>query len=406
MQPSSSLLGPSHAWRGEHDGEQRGRTISKRTQLTAKGTDTSENGPIQDASAFDEIGESLPHGAAPAQKQGAAHRQRYAHRQPVTHKQRLAYDQDPASEAAAFAAPPDALPAAPNTPILIGSAPPPNEGTTLDLTLYGKVIWRFKWLIALGVILGAGAAYLMMTNAIGAKNYSSDADVFITQHGFTWGASGQPASSASSTTGQVGSTQSGGGGNAAFNHQIQSPYAPGVDSQQLSSLASLYAQLASGSALKQLLPASYRRLLLSATPAAQLTVNSVAATEYATPAVLPIVSFSATAHSPAVATGLVASATRAFQRLVAEQQTSVEPGNPVIAQIVQGATRPKLISHQSKALPAMVFLVFVCGAFGLALVLENIRPRKKRGRRARRTRAQEHPAAEAAAGSRYDRDWP
>lgn len=249
----------------------------------------------------------------------------------------------------------------------------------MDLGLYGRVIWRFKWLMALGLIIGVGGAYLLYEG--GAKSYSSHTQVFITQSGFTWGASGQVRASSGAGT----SPTPAGGTSAGASSSVLSPYVPGVDPQRLSSLASLYAQLASGSAVRAMLPAAYRNMLLppSGEPTASLYASAVSATEYSTPAILPLVTFWATAPSPAVAVGLATAATDAFQRLVASQQAGVAPKSQVVAQVVQNATRATPVGHKSKSLPMLVFLAALIGSFGLALALENTHPRSS-GRSARR----------------------
>jgi hypothetical protein len=264
----------------------------------------------------------------------------------------------------------------------------------MDLRLYGRVMWRFKWVMALGLIIGTVGAYMLYK---GGGTYSSKAQVFITQSGFTWGSDGTTASptgaggsstgaSSSSTGASSSSTGAQSSSSGTGSSSGLSPYVPGVDPQRLSSLASLYAQLAGGSALRNMLPAAYREMLnpASGSPTATLSANQVAAAEFATPAVLPVITFWATGPSPSVATGLAAAATSAFERLLTQQQVAVAPQSRVVGQIVQSATPGKLSSHASKSLPIMVFLVGLLGAFGVSLALENTLPRRARYERKRR----------------------
>jgi hypothetical protein len=272
----------------------------------------------------------------------------------------------------------------------------------MDLGLYARVMWRFKWVMALGLILGIGGAY-MLYEGVGGGSYSSRAQIFITQPGFTWGSAGQPTQSSSS----AGSTAPGSNSSGTAS-SVLSPYVPGVDPQRLSSLASLYSQLAAGSALRSMLPATYQNMLNppSGSPMATLYASAVTAAEWANPAILPLLTFWATAPSPGLATGLAAAATTAFQRLVTTQQAQVAPRSRVVAQVVQTATPGTLTGHKSKSLPIMVFLAGVLGAFGLSLALENRRPhsaspkRKRRllrRKRGRSTTADAPLATEAAA---------
>lgn len=256
------------------------------------------------------------------------------------------------------------------------------DGSTMDLRLYARVMWRFKFVMALGLIIGIAGAYMLYEG--GGSAYKSRAQVFITQPGFTWGmASSVPSSSAN------GSSSAGSG-----NSSTVFPYVPGVDPQRLAALATLYAQLAGGSALRNLLPAVYRDMLkpTSGTPTATLSPNAVTASEFANPATLPLVTFWATAPTPGLATGLASAATDAFRRLVTQQQAAVALQSRVVAQVVQTATPGAVSGHKSKSLPIMVFMAGLLGAFGLSLVLENTRPRVA-GERKRKLGRRKHARA-------------
>ena len=274
-----------------------------------------------------------------------------------------------------FAPPPTALSPMGPAPTLApvppkALTPRSSDGSTMDISLYGRVLWRFKWVMLLGLVIGIGGAY-MLYKGTGGGTYASRAQVFITQEGFTWGSNGQVTSSAPS---------SGGG-----TQQNTSTYVPGVDPQRLSALASVYAQLASGTALRQMLPDTYRALLAPPTgnPTATLSINAVPATEYSNPAILPIISFWAYAPSPTLAAGLAASASAAFGSLVTQQQAAVPTQSRVVSQVIQSASPAQPTGHKSKSLPIMVFLAGLLGAFGLSLALENSRPRSASSKRRR-----------------------
>lgn len=264
------------------------------------------------------------------------------------------------------------------------------DGSTMDLGLYARVMWRFKWVMALGLIIGTAGAYMLYAG-VGGGSYSSHAQIFITQPGFTWGSIGQLTQSASgaSTSGASTSTTSTtatGSTSSGYGNSVISPYVPGVDPQRLSSLASLYSQLVDGSALRSMLPAAYQQMLNppSGSPTANLYASAVTAAEYANPAILPLVTVWASAPSPGVASGLATAATTAFQHLVSTQQVQVAQQSRVVAQVVQTATPGKQTGHKSKSLPIMFFLAGLLGAFGLSLVLENRRPRSTSSERTRR----------------------
>jgi hypothetical protein len=279
-----------------------------------------------------------------------------------------------------------------------------NDGSSMNLGLYARVIWRFKWVMALGLIVGVGGAYMLYKG--GGGSYSSRAQLFITQTGFTWGSNGEPRATSpdDSSPAGAGGTSTSTGTSSSGSGSVLSPYVPGVDPQRLSSLASLYAQLAGGSAVRTMLPVAYRDMLnpASGAPTATLSANAVTAAEYANPAILPLVTFWATGPSPSVASGLASAATDAFQRLVMSQQASVAPQSRVVAQVVQPATRARPAGHKSKSLPILIFMASVLGAFGLSLALENTRPRsasRERKRSLMRKRGHPVPAATPVAGS-------
>ena len=60
----------------------------------------------------------------------------------------------------------------------------------MNLRLYGRVMGRFKVIMALGLIIGVGGASVS-TRVLAAVPMPGRAQVFITQPGFTWGSSGR-----------------------------------------------------------------------------------------------------------------------------------------------------------------------------------------------------------------------
>jgi len=102
----------------------------------------------------------------------------------------------------------------------------------MDISLYGRVIWRFRWLVALGLILAIALSVLSIAKVSSHglsyrkhEIWQSSTTVLITQHGFIWGRSVVPPSQPGATTG------------------------PGW----LSGLAELYAQFANSDQVKALM---------------------------------------------------------------------------------------------------------------------------------------------------------
>ena len=70
----------------------------------------------------------------------------------------------------------------------------------MDLSLYGRVIWRFRWLVALGLILAIALSVLSIAKVSSHglsyrkhEIWQSSSTVLLTQHGFHLGARRRPS---------------------------------------------------------------------------------------------------------------------------------------------------------------------------------------------------------------------
>jgi DNA-binding CsgD family transcriptional regulator len=233
-------------------------------------------------------------------------------------------------------------------------APPAERpGTSIDLQRYWAVARRFRGLIIGGLAVGFLLAVLAYTSLGAAPRYRSTATVFITQPGFPAGRAVQQFLPGDQASGR--------------------PSVPVADTERLANLTSLYAQLAMSDPVR-------RRLTASEGSEGKVTVTAVPAPAYATPAILPLLRFSATAPSPGRAVALADAATGAFGVwLRGQQQASGIPDDRrVISQRVSGGSKPVQVAKRSVSLAVIVFLGFASGAFGLAMALENLRPRPDR----------------------------
>jgi capsular polysaccharide biosynthesis protein len=216
----------------------------------------------------------------------------------------------------------------------------------MDLALFLRVIWRFKFLVFGGVILAIALATfsLAKVSIVHGKpkltyrktlTYESGATVLITQRGFPWGSVSANASAAS----------------------------------RLTSLASFYAQLASSDAVKE-------RLHLQPGNTGGVTARPVVdmTTGYGLP--LPMLEIDGISTSPRGAVELTTSATRAFISYVAQQQQAAgtAPQNRVVLQVMNPAQAPVVVAPRKKTLPIMIFMLVLTAAVGLAFILENLRP--------------------------------
>jgi hypothetical protein len=226
----------------------------------------------------------------------------------------------------------------------------------MDLNLFGRVLWRFRYIVIPGLVLAVVLTALSVVkvdlrrHSISyrqSEQWVSYANVFVTQHGFPWGKINPnvPTSTAS-------------------NSNLQSS-----DPTRFSSLALLYAQLATGD--------SVQRIMLRSGPInGQVETAPVLPTAGSSTA-LPIISIAAIANSPRDAISLASRETDALIQYIAdEQQANAIPlGQRVDLQVVKAASQAHLFAGRKKTLPIVVFFTCVLAVVGFVLILENLRPR-------------------------------
>ncbi len=226
----------------------------------------------------------------------------------------------------------------------------------MDLARYARVLSRFRWLVAGGLALAVllTVASVATIGPHGLKwrhglRYRSQATVFITQPGFPWGRANDTY--------------------LPGNQRRNQPSTPVGDPQRMASLTGLYAQLAMTDPVRARLTGPGHRNV-------SLNVRAVAAPAYSTPAVLPLLRFTATAGSPSEAEALANTATVAFQSWLTRRQADakIQDNQRVIAEVVSSASTARAVTKHSKSLPVAIFLAVVAATLGLALALENLRP--------------------------------
>jgi hypothetical protein len=236
----------------------------------------------------------------------------------------------------------------------------------VDLPLYLRVLWRFRVLVALGVVIAIALA-LLATVRVGAtspylsyrqgQTFSSEARVFVTQQGFPWGyaapptvVAGTPADPAAAAK-LLGSKQF-------------------ADPTRFPSLAVLYAYLAMSDPVK--------RIMLRHGPVLGSVIASpVVSTQSGYGTTLPLVAISGTGSTPRDAVLLTIRATNAFKAFLQEQQArnGIPAQNRVLLTVITKADPPFLVKGRSKTLPVVVFVTALLGVVGLVFMLENMRPR-------------------------------
>ena len=231
----------------------------------------------------------------------------------------------------------------------------------MDLPLYGRVLWRFRLLVAMGVLLAIVLALLAVAkvNVTGSpaleyrqsELWVSRATILITEPKFPEGRSvfQQTIPPASDEKTQE--------------------YAPAfADPQRFINLANLYAQLATSDQVRQiLLKDGPLRGTIESAPVS--TVNGSAS--------LPLLSIGGIAQSPAQARALAQRAVNGFLRyLEVEQARSDIPAQQrVVLQVVKQPNKVELLKGRPVTLPIVIFLAVLLGVFGIVFMLENLRPR-------------------------------
>jgi hypothetical protein len=232
----------------------------------------------------------------------------------------------------------------------------------MDLELYFRVLWRFRRLVAVGLTLAVILSLLSFVKIsfagasprLGysqAQTWQSEAVLFVTQRDFPWGRTTPQYQPASPKEGL--------------------PAVPTADANRLSTLAVLYAQLATTYQVQRLM----RQRPAKPT---DVTVAAIPAPPFSNPAILPLISVKARGTSRSRAAGLAADQANAIARYVdLNQQGAKTPLSERV--LVQEVQRPDtslatLIGKRGKTLPVIVFLAVMIATLGLAFILENLGP--------------------------------
>ena len=231
----------------------------------------------------------------------------------------------------------------------------------MNLELYLRILWRFRLLAILGVLLASTLAILAVARVsldggIGLEHRQSElwvsrATLLITEPQFPEG-------------------------RAVFKQSIpplgtdkpQDYAAPFADPGRFVALANLYAQLATSDQVRQImLKDGPVKGTIESAPVA--TVNGAAS--------LPLLSIGAISTSPNQARRLTKRAVTAFLTFLQtqQQQSGTPKSQRVLLQVIKQPTRVELLRGRPKTLPLLVFLTVLLAVGGLIFVLENMRPR-------------------------------
>lgn len=232
----------------------------------------------------------------------------------------------------------------------------------MDLRLYGRVLWRFRVIVSIGVLLALSFALLTIVRvsfAGGRPSFSyrqpevwqSTATIFVTQPGFPLGRSVYtkvvPIPQASGTTSYI---------------PVQG------DPNRFASWATLYANLAMSDDVK-------RFMLERGGAPGTITATAEQMANVGTP--LPLIQLSGLATSPGAAVTTARQGTNSLVAFVKRQQDAqrVPADQRVLLQVLNQPRTAAIASSRSKTRPVVVFLAAMLAVLGLVFVLENLRPR-------------------------------
>ena len=234
----------------------------------------------------------------------------------------------------------------------------------MDLSLFGRVVWRFKAIVLLGLSLALALSFLSYVKVDfgdGFKmtyreqeQWESLSTLFVTDPRF-----------------RLGST--GGGVDAE---------AEAAAAERMLALTALYMQLATADPVL--------RTMAEDGPIDGLVQTfPITSTPDGRGDPLPMMTFSAIASTPRGAHNLANRHIDAFLEYLREDQNRrrVRAADRVKVEVVRQPQMPVLLVPRKKTRPIVVFLTVAIATFGLAFVLENLRPRVRaipgegRGRR-------------------------
>jgi hypothetical protein len=228
----------------------------------------------------------------------------------------------------------------------------------MDLGRFISVIWRFRALLAAGLLLASLVAFTSLarisTDGITYRqqeSWTSASVLFITQDGFPWG-------------------------RAILDDMItiENEGAPPTqlpkygDPARYSNLASLYAELAKSDGvqtaiMKDSQPGEFVEPMVVSSPGSSTA--------------LPLMTLKAFGPTPESAEATAQRASKAFRNFLDKQQASngIPASERIQVVVTQKATTPELFEARSYVRPIFLFLLINMGFLALAFALENLRPR-------------------------------
>jgi hypothetical protein len=213
----------------------------------------------------------------------------------------------------------------------------------MDFGLFFAVLWRSRWLVLGGAVLGLVLAVL----SYGQPSFSGGKPTLKPRGTEVWQSESQLLIS-----------------------QAGFPYGQGANPNQtsLSNLAPVYATLANGNAVQAEI---HRQVALPG------KVKATESLDVAISSALPFVILTATASTREDATKLAVGAASIFQAYVTGRQASgrIPGAQRVQLSVVQSGANTKLVEGHKLSIPILVFVAVLIGAMALVFLKESARQR-------------------------------
>jgi hypothetical protein len=227
----------------------------------------------------------------------------------------------------------------------------------MDLRLFSRVIWRFRYLVMAGLLLGIGLTFFSVFRVTSGgihyrqeQTWQATETVLLTQHGFPWGRTVFPYSQSTAAGQQVYTT-------------------PFADPSRFSSLAVLYAALANSDAV-------HAQVKKGGPLGGIYLARVVVDRSLPSTATLPLVAIDGFATSEAGAISVARRATSAFTAYITRSQdeAKIAPRLRILTQATSVPNKAILAQGRRLTVPIVIFLTVMIATLGLAFILENLRP--------------------------------
>ena len=233
----------------------------------------------------------------------------------------------------------------------------------MDLKLFSRVIWRFRYLVGAALAIGLVLAFMTYQQSSGQERWTSDSSLLVTQRGFPWGRVSIPVEATP----------------VLEPGDQPEPFTPEyADPSRLTSLATLYAQLAESDQVRALIEAEGPLEPGSVIDARPL-VGGANDDES-----LPLIAITTIAGSEQGTLALTERVTQGFTDYlrIEQERNEIPQRQRVMVEVVKqpGSDRPgvaTLAQGRSLTRPAVLFLALAIASIGLAFILENLRPARR-----------------------------